>query len=217
MIRETASPSWIRHALALAASLLAAACGSVLPERGPPPDLYQIALSGAPAEASARGTAQLVVEEPVAARGLDTDRIAVRPAPHELKYLAGARWSDRAPRLVQALLIEALEETGGLAGVGRPSDGMRADYALVSELRAFEVDRAGSGTRVAVRLSAKLVREPAGQVAASRVFERVAESRSTSPARVVQAFNEAAEGVAREAAAWTQSVVSPQPALAIAP
>ena len=83
---------------------------------------------------------QLVVEEPSAAGGLATQRIALRTNLLELDYFAGSRWTEGAPRLVQTLLVESFENTGRIVAVGRQSIGLRSDFNLKSELREFQAE-----------------------------------------------------------------------------
>ena len=82
------------------------------------------------------------------------------------------RQRDRAPRLVQTLIIESLENSGKIVAVGRESVGLRADYILKTELRDFEADATKGGTPViGVRINAKLVRMPDRTIVASENFE----------------------------------------------
>jgi hypothetical protein len=52
---------------------------------------------------------QLIIEEPTAAGGLDTVRLALQPQPLQIEYFGGARWAERAPRMIQTLAIESFE------------------------------------------------------------------------------------------------------------
>lgn len=186
------------------------ACSSILPDRGPAPALYQLSPAESDVKAVSPLAAQLVVEEPLASRGIDTDRIVLRPRANEVTYLAAARWSDRAPRLVQSLLVEAIERTGGFTGVGRPADGLRADFALVSEVRAFEADMSGSGDpKINVIVAAKILKVPAGRVVSSKLLSRTVEARNSGKANIIAAFDEAAQGVASDAAAWALAEITP--------
>jgi cholesterol transport system auxiliary component len=189
----------------LALALALAGCGSLLPAReGPPPALYQLTAAknfeGGPQALNV----QLGVDEPVAPRGLDIDRIAIKPSTYELKYLARTRWSDRAPRMVQTLLIESFDNALEKSGVGRPREGFRADYTLASELRNFEVDDTEAGRpRIGVRLSVKLLTSPGGRLVAAETFAQEVPSNGRSTPAVVAAFDEAFHQVARDTVTWT--------------
>ena len=43
------------------------------------------------------------------------------PAPAAINYLSGAQWSDRAPKLVQARLVDSFRNSGRVRSVGMPS------------------------------------------------------------------------------------------------
>ena len=182
------------------------ACSSILPKRGPAPDLYQlspVSLDREPKPVSG----QITVDVPLAARGLDTDRIIVRNNPYEVKYLEGMRWTDRVPRLVQSAIIQALESAGAFTAVGRPEDGIRSAYVLLSDLRAFDVLDMGH-TKVQVILSVKLVR-PGGDVMASRLMTKEVDAKSGSDRDLVAAFDEAVRQIAAETMHWAVGSVGP--------
>jgi len=57
---------------------------------GPPLNLYNLTPKSTFSDDLPEVSWQLVIEEPLAAGGLDSSRIAMRPAPTELKYFADA-------------------------------------------------------------------------------------------------------------------------------
>ena len=116
---------------------------------GPPPDLYVLSPKSTFPEDLPTVEWQLVVEEPSTAKGIDTDRIAIAPSALEVKYLAGSRWADRAPRMVQQLLIQSFENSKKIVSVGRQSIGLRSDYVLKVELREFQAEKTAEGGTVA--------------------------------------------------------------------
>ena len=61
----------------------------------------------------------MTVAEPEAAASLDTPRIALSRTATTMEYFANAAWNDRVPLLVQGLLIQALDNSGRILGVGR--------------------------------------------------------------------------------------------------
>jgi cholesterol transport system auxiliary component len=192
------------------ASLLAfgafALGGCSLPDlgSGPPPDLYVLSPKSTFSEEIPNVPWQLVVEEPSTAKGIDTDRIAIAPTYLEVKYFSGARWADRAPRMVQQLLIQSFENSKKIVSVGRQSIGLRSDFVLKVELREFQAEKtAEGGTVVRVRLNLKLVRPVLGQIIASQSFESVKPAASENVPDVVQAFDDAVGAVLKRAVAWT--------------
>ena len=171
---------------------------------GPPPDLYTLSPKSTFAADLPKVDWQLVVEEPSAAKGIDTDRIAIAPTALEVKYFPSARWADRAPRMVQALMIQSFENTKKILSVGRQSLGLRSDYVLKTELREFQAEKNADGTvSVRVRLNVKLVRPSLGAIVTSQSFESLKPAASESVADIVAAFDEAVGAVLKRAVGWT--------------
>jgi len=184
--------------------LLATACSN-LPLGGPPPRLYTLTPKSTFGDGLPTVDWQLVVEEPVAAGALDTDRIALRNAPTEVEYYAGVRWTERAPRLVQTLLVESFENSNSIVAVGRQAIGLRSDFNLKSELREFQADyfEDGQPPTVRVRLNVKLVQQPRRAIIASRNIEATVMAESAAFNDVVLAFDEALGRVLRHTVEWT--------------
>jgi cholesterol transport system auxiliary component len=195
----------LRVGLIAALSALALSACS-LPDigSGPPPDLYVLSPKSTFPDGLPAVDWQLVIEEPSTAKGIDTDRIAIAPTALEVKYLSGARWADRAPRMIQQLLIQSFENTKKIVSVGRQSIGLRSDYTLKVELREFQAEKTEDGkTIVRVRLNLKLVRLALGQIVASESFEWTKDAASENVPDIVQAFDDAVGAVLKRSVVWT--------------
>lgn len=151
-----------------------------------------------------RGRGQLVIAEPSALGPLDGDRILVRPAPGQLAQLSDAQWEERLPKLVQARLVQSFENANRLR-VGRPSDKITTDFALLTDLRVFEVS-AADGT-ADVEIAAKIVNERSGRIIAARVLRATVTAPTTQGAGAVAALNEAFAQVATQIVLWVAKVV----------
>lgn len=156
------------------AALLLPGCAA-LPGGGPAPlDTYDLT-AGAAVEASGprRARTQVLVAEPTALKVLDGENVVIRPAAGAVEFLKGAQWADRLPRIVQARLVEALQATGRLGGVGKPGEGLAIDYQIVTEVRSFEI-RIDGTPRAEVGLYVKLLNDRNGVVRAARGFSATA-------------------------------------------
>jgi cholesterol transport system auxiliary component len=182
-----------------------AACEGVLPGSGPPPDLYTLTPKSTFRQDIPAVQWQLVVEEPLAAGGLDVTRIALREKPTELNYFARAQWVDRAPRMVQTLLVESFENSGKIVAVGRQAIGLRSDFNLKGELREFQAEYAKPNTppTIRVRLNVKIVRQPRRDIIASRNFEATMTAAGTDMSAIVGAFDVALDRVLKGVVEWT--------------
>ena len=149
---------------------------------------------------------QLVIEEPISASHLDTDRIAVKPGPYRVEYLPGARWADRAPLLVRRLLVESFENTQKVGSVSAQRIGLASDFILFTDLREFQAATTpaeGDAVLVNVQLNLKIVEERAGLIIASSNFSEIAAAADEQAPSVVAAFDEALGKVLKDGVEWT--------------
>lgn len=178
----------------LMAGLMLTGCGT-----GPAPDTFDLSTPKASVSAPARKR-QVLVTEPTAVKALDSDQIVVRVGGGEIQYLAKAQWSDRLPRLVQARLVQSLENTGKLAGVGKPGQGLAIDDQIVSDIRAFEIVTT-SNSMARVEISVKLLNDRNGTVRAQQSFSAEVPAGSGNPS-FVKAMDRGFAAVTDDIVAW---------------
>ena len=157
-----------------------------------PTDLYDLTPKSTYDEQLPEITAQVVIEEPTAASYVNTDRIAIKLNSYQVQYFPDARWVDRAPLLVQTMLVESFENTGKVTAVGRRAIGLSADFTLVTDLREFQaVEGEGEGSPIIaiVQLNMKIVQEPLGLIVASKSFVYREPAASSEMLAVVHAFD----------------------------
>jgi cholesterol transport system auxiliary component len=181
--------------------------GCALPGFSPPPQLFTLTPKNTFTEGLPTITDQILIETPVAAAGLDTGRIALSRSATTLDYFAGVSWTDRAPAMVQTLMVESFENSGRVVSVGRDTIGLRADYVLKSELREFQAEYAGiedgGPPQIHVRINAKLVAMPRRNIEASKTFEALERARSTSFQDIIVAYDDALGKVLRRLVEWS--------------
>jgi cholesterol transport system auxiliary component len=178
-----------RHFLLLSAAGLAG-CG-IVPDVNRPLTLYTVKPKLDLAQQPAKVGWQLVIAEPAAERDIDTTRIALTRTANVIEYFADGNWSDTAPKMVQAKMIEAFESTNAIVAVGRDAAGLRADYILQSDLRDFQADYAGGAATAHVRLIAKLVQMPDRRITRTISAEASAPAAGKDLAAIVVAFEQA--------------------------
>ena len=178
-----------RHLLLSGATLLAGC--SIIPDVSQPLTLYTLKPKLG-AHNLAKVPWQLVVAEPAAERDIDTTRIALTRTTNVIEYFAEGNWTDTAPAMVQAKLIEAFEATNAIVAVGRDAAGLKPDYILQSDLRDFQAEYGNGGAPVAhVRLIAKLVQMPDRRIVRSVTAEASAPSAGKDLPAIVTAFEAA--------------------------
>lgn len=195
-----------RHVLGTGLALGLSGCGLArLNEVTTPVELYDLTPKSTYNPDLPKLHVQLVIEEPTAVAAVNTDRIAVRPTPYKVQYFPGVRWVDRAPLLVQTLLLQSFENTDKITSVGRQAIGLTSDYSLITDLREFQAEVKGGKEgplSVLVHLNLKIVREPEGVIIASKSFEHRQPTTSDKIDVVVAAFDKALGKVMRHAVDW---------------
>jgi cholesterol transport system auxiliary component len=196
-----------------AAGLLAAGCVSVLPEAGPAPEIYRLEGEMRDARVAAladgapvRGDLTVLIPEPLAPRALATDRIAVIMTGEQISYAAGARWNERAPRVVQECILTAFEEDPRVRAAVRPEDGVQSRYEVRLDLRAFEAvyrDGAGAAPTAEVSLRAKLVDRQTRELLASSRIDAEQRAEDNRMGAIITAFAGAMDDAGRRVVAWT--------------
>ncbi|MEE8172809.1 MAG: ABC-type transport auxiliary lipoprotein family protein [Alphaproteobacteria bacterium] len=125
----------------------------------------------------------------------------------EFRQFANARWTERAPQMVQTLLVESFENTNKIVSVARQGVDLRADYVLKTELREFQAEYASQNEapQVWVKLNAKLVRMPARVIIASETFEARRAAGGSTMTDVIVAFDDTLNKVLKKTVIWTMS------------
>lgn len=192
-----------------AAGVLAGCAGlSSLNSAATPTDLYLLTPKSTFDPSLPRLRQQIVVAEPTATAAVSSDRIAVQPTPLEVRHLPGVRWVDRAPLIIQSLLIESYENSGRVDAVGRSAIGLSADYVILTDIREFQARvppdaPEGSPLQVQVRLNIKIIYADLDRIIGSNSFARTVNTTSDAPEDVVFAFDEALGSTMRNAVEWS--------------
>jgi cholesterol transport system auxiliary component len=191
-----------RSAPTLATGLLCLGLmGCALAAGSRPPTTYDLVAPRSFSAAPRPAPWQLVVYEPTAVHALETDRLMVRPSADQVSYYKGIAWSDRLPRLVQARLIETFQNSGAVKAVSASV----GQYALVTDLRAFQID-VSSGKAVAeIEIFAKLVNTSSGKVVATKGFSARVPATTDAPGDAIAALNQAFTEVLQDTTTWVAS------------
>lgn len=205
-----------KAALSLIAFSALAGCVELPGQKDEPPRLYVLTPKSTYEDLGAQVAWQLLVDTPVAPASLNTSRIALQDSPIDLRYFIRAHWSDVAPKMVQTLLVESFENSGGIVGVGRDAIGLRSDFILKTDMREFQAEYAESlgeqngvmsesaaAPTVRVRLNAKLVRMPDRVIVSTQTFERSIPATRNTMESIVGAFDEALGKVLKQVVLWT--------------
>jgi len=199
----------LKVALCCAIIGLLTGCGlSTLTSAAAPTNLYTLTPKSTFDPNLPRVKQQIVVLEPTATAAVSNDRIAVMPTPLKVEFLPDARWVDRAPAIIQTLLIESYENSGKVDAVGRSAVDLRADYLVVTDVREFQARLPAGALKddrleVDVRLNIKLVNADVDRIIASRSFEEVVPAQSDEADDIAVAFDMALGRAMRKSVEWS--------------
>jgi phospholipid/cholesterol/gamma-HCH transport system substrate-binding protein len=153
---------------------------------------------------------QIAVAEPTALIVFDTQRLVIRSASGARSPLPGnGQWADSLPKLVQAKIVQTLENALSPSTVARASDATTADRQLMIDIRSFELqDDTPPTARVelAVRVSGE-----GSRILAARTFSASRPASSEEPAAAAGALDGAFGQVATEIANWVRGLPAATP------
>lgn len=198
----------------LAAALSGCALANVA--SGPAPQMFTLTAHSVAAGTGDMSSAKvdLLVDGYYSSAAIDTGRIVYLPSPNELKYIAGARWADLAPLMIQSLTVETLEKSGRFASVAARGSEISGDYMLKGDIRQFAAEKNGDVTQVHVDLFMRLVTRVDNKVIATKDFSTILPVAGSGIEPMVQAFDAALAQVLSDLTLWTASELSGARALA---
>ena len=203
MTQATTRSSGLGRRALLAATLAVAGCVPILPGQGPAPRTFRVTPKYTFDPDLPEAKWSLAVAEPICERTLDTNRIAVLTNGINVDYVALAFWVDRAPAMVQSLIVQSFRNSGRLDLVGTNRDRVRPQFQLISELRAFQLNRGNGADTVRVSLNAQLLRMPERDTVGREHFEAERTPEGAGIDAVVGAFDETLGRVMKQLVAWT--------------
>ena len=194
----------VLSALGLGALAPLGACSGVLPGQGPPEALYRLTPKSTFSGELPHVDWQLVIEKPVSNGSLDTTRIALQQTPTRVEYFANAGWVDRAPAMIQTLMVESFENSNSIVAVGRETVGLRSDFVLKIELREFTaVYYEGLPPQAVVALILRLVEMPRRAIIGAERIGSSIRAEKDSLEAVLDAFDVSLGKVLKRSVEWT--------------
>lgn len=194
----------LRFLLALAMALPLAGCISLIKE--PDPIAVYALRPQLPDNATLPAVNwSLTIIRPNAVAFLDSNRIAVRPEPNVLQVYKGANWSESLPDLVQANLVQLLENSGRIKSVSRQNSGVPAEVAMLVDIRQFESVYA-PGAKIpdaVIQMHVKVLEYPSNRVIAAQTFSASVPSASKDIPDVVLAFERGLNTISNDIVAFT--------------
>jgi phospholipid/cholesterol/gamma-HCH transport system substrate-binding protein len=176
---------------------------------GPPAEkpkvVYDLAAPSAFATSRAAPKTQLVVPRPTSIIALQTQRMLARSPDGQISDLGDAQWSDSLPDLVQAKVVQSLDEVGFLVTAAGADQQPASTDRLLIDLRDFAITVSPDPV-AKIEFAAKIVDEN-GHVVATKLFHAGASATGTSAPQIAAAFDGAFGNVAADLANWISQAI----------
>ncbi len=201
-----------RHLLCVGAMVVLCGCSAFAPTTTLPPAFYSLDNARPASASTTRSPASklaptLIVNPPHAAAGFDSQRMVYVREPHKLEYFANSEWVDPPARMLGALLVDALEKTGGFAAVVLTPGAAAGQLRLDTHIIRLQQDFTQRPSQVRFTLRAYLVDDKSRSVIVQREFNGYASAATDNPSGGVVAANAAVQDVLAQLAAFCADAV----------
>jgi cholesterol transport system auxiliary component len=148
----------------------------------------------------------LLVSTPQAQAGYDSRQMIYTDRPYQLDAYAHNQWADTPARMLQPLLIQALEHSGAFSAVVTAEHAVFASLRLDTEVVQVHQEFEGESSLGRVVVRAQLMDANAHRVLRTRTFEATEPAPSADPYGGVTAINRALGRILAEIAAFCVGV-----------
>ena len=155
------------------------------------------------------GTAVLLITQPKAQAGFDTERMAYLLRPYEVNYYAFNQWADTPARLLHRVIVENLDKSGMWSAVLQSPGAVPAQYRLDLDNLILEQQFFSQPSRVRLSVRAQIIETKKPAILATRSFEVLEATPTEDAYGGVLAANQAAAKLLIEIAAWLNQVTTP--------
>lgn len=150
----------------------------------------------------------LIISIPKAAAGFNTQRMMYTRARHQLEYFARNEWIDTPAKMLQPLMVLAIENTRTFNAVLSKQSALASDLRLESEVIKLVQNFNTKPSHVQFTLRATMIDSVTNKVIATREFDERVDAISDNPIAGVVAAN-----LAVNQAIYKLSVFSQQTAI----
>lgn len=189
----------------LTSALLLAGCTGFSAPQVASQTTYVLEAQRATKPASLKRNLVLAISEPQTRPGFDTSQMAYVQKPHELDYFVTSRWADTPARMLEPLLVQAMEQTGSFRAVVQVPGAVPADIRLDTELIRLQHDFVTRPSRVQLTLRAQLIDVRGQRVLAVKQFDESENAASDNAYGGVTAANRVLQRVLDQLADFSVS------------
>lgn len=170
---------------------------------------YQLSLDGGPSEArpGKLDGPVLLVSQPQAEPGFETERMVYVKRPYELEYYAVNQWADTPVHMFTPLMVQVLNQDSVWRAVIPQPSSIRGDYRLDTHGFLIQQEFFQPPSRVRVMVRAQLVDLKESTILSTRALEVVENATSENAYGGVLAANRAVAGLLEQIRSWLRQCV----------
>ena len=150
----------------------------------------------------------LIINIPKASAGFDTQRMMYTRARHQLEYFARNEWIDTPAKMLQPLMISAIENTRTFNAVLSKQSALASDLRLESEVIKLVQNFNTKPSNVQFTLRATMIDNVTNKVIATREFDERVDAISDNPIAGVVAANLAVNQAIYKLSVFSQQTVT---------
>lgn len=165
--------------------------------------IYSLSVPNEIFKCPVRGEVQLVVPEPAAAMALNSDKLPIKGALPDPRIFDNGVLADTVPALVQAKIIESLENTKCFKSVTRLIEGLQTDVQLIVDIRSFGIS-GDPALKADIDLSCKLIGNE-GKIIGTQIFSDTSELKSSDLQVAMSDLNETFGRILKDIVVWVSS------------
>ncbi len=174
----------------------------------PPVSVYALHPSaGSPPPAERRGRATLKLAPLHGIQPFTTTGMLYTEHGTDLNRFAFSRWADAPTRMLQPILVEALERSGLFNAVLPPGSAFRGDLSLEGTLLDFSLHFDGSRPRAVAEVRFLLLDDVRRRVVASRLFHSEVPIAKADAEEAASALERATAEISRKLIHWLKPLV----------
>jgi len=172
--------------------LLLSACSVFSPVKNEPINLYVLNTLPKIHTQKSRHPITVLVTQPTASEINNTTQMAYTIGRYQVAYFAKHRWADTPAQMLQALLVQTLQNTKYFNAVELPPVIGRYDYVINTQLLQFEQRFFTNSSDVMMIVRAQIIKTSNNKIIAAKQFTVIKPAPQPTPYGGVVAANQAA-------------------------
>ena len=210
MMKKEILPTRVWKLLPVILLFLTAGCGALksLEGKNIPDNIFDLTPKAGTLSQRADPAIVLFFENVTYSPFMATEKIIIKSSPQEIQYLAGARWTDQAPGLLNRYFVLSLENLDNILVIGSQDTARLYDYRVSVDVRDFSAHLQGAGPPVVrVEIMADLMKTGPLKGIARKGFVKEVPAGANTKAGIVEAYNIAVQAVASDLRNWLDEMV----------